>query len=109
MTTVRVRKRGVEPGVWPRLHEKWRMDGWFTTQNCTVEIVASIFRRLWMRPCGEERKRERGDVVCGGFSGYDEMDLFILIFGKTIYKNSNHLKKIKNFVLFWPTYSIDKE
>jgi hypothetical protein len=35
-----------------------------------------MFRQWRIWPCGEERKRKRGGVVCGGFSGYDEIDLF---------------------------------
>lgn len=56
---MRVRKRGVEPGVWPSLHEKWRMAGWFTSQNCKVEIMGFILTSVEDR---REENREGVDV-----------------------------------------------
>lgn len=39
-----MRKSGVEAGVWPGAHEKWRMDGWLTSQYWSVDQMAFIVR-----------------------------------------------------------------
>ena len=42
MRTVSKRNRGVEPKVWPGVHEKWRILGWFTSQYWRVERIGFI-------------------------------------------------------------------
>ena len=54
---MRERKRGVEAGVWPWVHEKWRMVGWFTSQYWRDDIIIFIFYFY--------------DYYCGGIGNWE--------------------------------------